>query len=158
MTTLAEKGHYRLGFTPEREPSAAPTANRLSMLETIPITVGIPDLGGVRPMLDQVEHWASELLDPATRDNQRMRLLTRMIAAQRARLALRETQREQLLLAGEFMAALVIDRIVQGDARRLAALIREHRAECQGGTCTVRVSVVAAGDHPQVNVLAGAAR
>ena len=109
-------------------------------------------------MLDQVEHWASELLDPATRDDQRMRLLTRMIAAQRAKLALRETQREQLLLAGEFMAALVIDRIVQGDARRLAALIREHRHECVGETRTVRVSVVAAGDHPQVNVLAGVGR
>ena len=61
--------HYRVGFTPEREPSAEPTANRLSALETIPLTVGLPDQGGVRPMLDQVEHWASELLDPATRDD-----------------------------------------------------------------------------------------
>ncbi len=158
MTTLAENNHYAVGFTPERELAAAPSSNRLSVLETIPLTVGLPDKGGVRPMLDQVEHWASELLEPATRDNQRMRLLARMIAAQRARLALRETQREQVLLAGEFMAALVLDKIVQGDARRLAALIREHRHECLGETRTVRVSVVAAKDRPQVNILAGAAR
>ncbi len=159
MTNLAEIHHHRLAFTPEREPPAAASdANRLSVLETTPLTVGIPDLGGVRPMLDQVEHWASELLDPATRDNQRMRLLSRMIAAQRAKLALRETQREQALLAGEFGAALVVDKIVQGDARRLAALIREHRHECLGEHRAVTVSVVAAGDRPQVNVLASAGR
>lgn len=158
MTNLAEKKHYHLGTTQERAAAAPSMANPLSSLETIPLTAGVSDKGGLASLIAQTEHWAGELLDPATRDSERMRLLARMIAALRAKLALRETQREQELLAGEFMAALVVDKLVQSDARRLSALLREHRHECQGEPRTVKVSVVAAGDHPQVNVLAGGVR
>lgn len=156
MTNLAEKGQYRVGFTPE-PPGASPTP-RLTTLEIMPLTAGVSDLGGVRAMVEQVEHWAAELLDPGRGDHERRRVLARMIAAVRAKLALRETQREQALSGGEFMAALVVDKLVQADARRLCALLRELRAECRGETRPVRVSVVAAGDRPQVNILAGAAR
>lgn len=156
MTNPQENRHteLRLGFAPELDPIEYPDQNRTCDLEQHTLAPGLfATKAAADALWDRLDAWASQLGDPEKRDEARVRHIARMIALLRAKLLLHERRREEMLHAGDTHLALVLDRIIQTDARRMEGLLREHREACRGGARVVQIAAVAVGDRPQVSVV-----
>lgn len=144
-----------LASIPCPPPHDRPAENGLSGVELLPLTTGVSaDLEGAALFWQQVNAWAGELADPEHRDEGRVRHLARMIAALRMKLLTNERRREKALLGDNSQLALVIDRMLQTDSRRLEGLLREHREGSRRGARTVHIAAVAIGQRPEVHVVA----
>ena len=145
---------HSVGVAPELNPAAHPDQNPISDLEQLALAPGLfATQESARSLWTRLDAWASQLGDPEKRDEARVRHIARMIALLRAKLLLHERRREEMLHAGDTHFALVLDRIIQTDARRLEGLLREHREACRGGARVVQIAAVAVGDRPQVSVI-----
>jgi hypothetical protein len=156
VTNPQENRHteLKLGFAPELDPIEHPDQNPVCDLEQQALAPGLfATKAAADALWTRLDAWASQLGDPETRDEARVRHLARMIAVLRAKLLLQERRREELLHAGDTHFALVLDRIIQTDGRRLEGLLREHRESCRGGARIVQIAAVAVGDRPQVSVV-----
>jgi hypothetical protein len=143
-----------LDFAPEVDPVAHPDENPLTDLEQLALTPGLfPTEESARALWARLDAWAGQLGDPERRGEARVRHIARMIVSLRAKLLVHERRRDEMLLLGDTHRALVLDRFIQTDGRRLEALLREHREACRGGARVVQISAVAVGDRPQVSVI-----
>lgn len=141
---------------PEPDPREAPGVNPLTSLEVTLLNTGITGEADAKQTLrKQVEDWAGRLSHVDTRNEGRVRYLARMISVLRAKMLVHETLREEALTHGTFDQALLLEHLLESETRRLLLLTREHRHECGGGTRVVKVTAIAVGDRPQVNVVAG---
>lgn len=156
MTNHSENDHplLQLGFTPELDPVENPDENPVCDLEQHTLAPGLfATKDAANALWDRLDAWAGQLGAPEKRDEARVRHLARMIAVLRAKLLLNERRREEMLHAGDTHFALVLDRVIQTDGRRLEGLLREHRESCRGGARVVQIAAVAVGDRPQVSVI-----
>lgn len=155
MTLLAEKdqGHLHVSFDPEGAPHDGSGTNPISSVERLALSSFLSG-EGTEVLWQQLDDWAGLLAAPATRRQSRVRHVARRIAALEARIIVSELRRDRMLSAGDFSRAMLLDRMLLTDSRRLEGLLREHRASCDDGARSVTVSAVAVGDRPQVNVIA----
>jgi hypothetical protein len=143
-----------LGFIPEVDPVEHPEQNPVCDLEQHTLAPGLfATNDAANALWNRLDAWASQLGDPEKRNETRVRHLARMIAVLRAKLLLNERRREEMLHAGDTHFALVLDRVIQTDSRRLEGLLREHRESCRGGARVVQIAAVAVGERPQVSVV-----
>jgi hypothetical protein len=142
-----------LDSEPEPDPALHPGQNVMTDLEQSMLT---PALRGseaaMRVLCERINGWAAQLAHPETRGEARVRHLARMIAALRAKLLIHERRRDEAEIAGDSHRALLLDRFLQTDSRRLEALLREHREACRGGVRVVQIAAVAIGDQAHVSV------
>lgn len=82
----------------------------------------------------------------------RLRLLARTIALLHAKVEVLEGIADNALVARDFAAVAVTQKVLDATARRLAALLAEHRLATQAERRSVAVSVVS--QNAQVNVQA----
>ena len=149
-----KRPELRLGSVSELDPAEHPDQNPVCDLEQHTLAPGLfATKDAANALWDRLDAWASQLGDPEKRNEARVRHLARMIAVLRAKLLLHERRREEMLHAGDTHLALVLDRIIQTDGRRLEGLLREHRESCRGGARVVQIAAVAVGDRPQVSVV-----
>jgi hypothetical protein len=156
VTNPQENRHtqLKLGFAPELDPIEHPGQNPVCDLEQHTLAPGLfATKDAANALWDRLDAWAGQLGDPEKRNEARVRHLARMIAVLRAKLLLHERRREEMLHAGDAHFALVLDRIIQTDGRRLEGLLREHRDSCSGGARVVQIAALAIGDRPQVSVV-----
>ena len=156
MTNPQENRHtqLKLGFASELDPIEHPHQNPVCDLEQHTLAPGLfATKDAADALWNRLDAWAGQLGDPEKRNEARVRHLARMIAVLRAKLLLHERRREEMLHAGDIHLALVLDRIIQTDGRRLEGLLREHRDSCHGGARVVQIAAVAVGDRPQVSVV-----
>ncbi len=159
MTNPQDNGHgHEVVFYREVDPLVHPTENPLSEMERIPLESGVKaDPGATTLMWMRLDAWAGQLGDPERRDEVRQRHVARMIASLRMKILLHERRRDKALLGDDPQLALVVDRMLLTDSRRLEGLLREHREGERRGARTVHISAVAVGNRPEVHVVASRA-
>ncbi|TAK25708.1 MAG: hypothetical protein EPO40_21920 [Myxococcaceae bacterium] len=156
MTNPQENSHvHQIAFVPDLDPLLHPTENPLSETERISLEPGVKSDPQTADLLwKQLDAWAGQLADPERRDEARQRHVARMIASLRMKILLHERRRDQALLGGDSHLALVVDRMLLTDSRRLEGILREHREGDRRGARTVHISAVAIGNRPEVHVVA----
>lgn len=156
MTDPQDNSHtHGMDFVSELDHLTHPAENRLSEVEKLSLAPGVcADPKAASCLWKQLDAWAGQLADPERRDEARVRHVAKMIAAMRMKILLHERRREQALLGGDSPLALVIDRLLLTDSRRLEGLLREHREGGRRGARTVHISAVAIGNRPEVHVVA----
>ena len=143
---------YPIDFTPEHDGGDPHPPNTVTPLEALAVRSGIRG-DGAEVVVAQVNEWASQLADPATRAEARVRQLARMVAALRARIALNEVLRQEQLKARDFVAVAMVQHLLDRDARTLTAYLGELRAEDdRAARHVLRVRTVVIAAQPTVNV------
>jgi hypothetical protein len=107
--------------------------------------------GAVQELVDWATNSARSLVGP-DRNEARMRLLARAIAATRAQMLCLEQLLGQRVNVRDVRGAELVDKILTSTTRRLAALLAEHRAACSAGQ---RAVVVGVGHAERVTIKAG---
>lgn len=130
-----------------------PPTNVVCDLEFASLSVLISS-GAEELLRPGVDAWASELAEPFGPDNPRARHLARDIALLRMRLVLNDRRREDLFTSGDPVRAMLMERVLQTDGRRLEGLMRCLREEQRGSARSVQIGSVTFNDRAQVNVLA----
>lgn len=125
---------------------------KLSTLERVAasgLELGCEEDGA--PVLREILAWAEALDSPTTREPARLRLVSKLLAASRAKLLLIERIRDHHLMAGNTAELRMAQRALDGETRRLAILLAEHRMACAADKRSVTVAV---GQANTVNIAA----
>lgn len=103
------------------------------------------------PVLREILAWAEALDAPATRDPARLRLVSKLLATSRAKLLLIERIRDHHLMSGNAAEFRMAQRALDGETKRLAILLSEHRMACAAHARSVTVAV---GQANTINIAA----
>lgn len=123
----------------------------LSWLERKALRMGLPvDDQAVAPFDALVLNTAQALVGPE-REEVRLRMTAKALAATRARLLVLEALLDARLAAGDAAGVRESSRLVEGVRRHLVALLAEHRACDAGRRTPVKVMV---GQADAVNIMA----
>lgn len=115
---------------------------KLSTLERLAargMEIGSEDDGA--PVLREILAWAEALDSSATRDAARLRLVSKLLAASRAKSLLIERIRDHHLMAGNAAELRMAQRALDSETKRLAVLLAEHRMACSADKRSVTVAV-----------------
>ncbi|MEI8257375.1 MAG: hypothetical protein WCJ30_17000 [Deltaproteobacteria bacterium] len=105
-------------------------------------------------LLQNVNQLAHALGRGEDRDDARLRMVSRLIAVYRTKVLLLEVRRDDALAVRDFATVIVLERLIDGTARRLSRLLAEHRQTCAGRR-PVNVTAVSVQQTGTVNVIAG---
>lgn len=139
----------------ERPEDAKPTTSRLKLSALERVAAGGLALGEddvTASVLRETLAWAEALDDEATREAARLRFVAKALAATRARCLVIERLRDHYLMAGHAAETRLAQRVLDGETRRLAVLLAEHRHSCASERRSVTVAV---GRVDTVNIAAG---
>jgi hypothetical protein len=113
-----------------REPNAALRV-KLSPLDKLALD-GLVDPRDFSAIVSMVEDSATAL-SGFDRHEVRVRLVSRAVAAERARMLILQGMLDERLTARDLDGAAEVDRLLLSTTRRLAILLGEHRAACSAG-------------------------
>ncbi len=168
LTDLVEKDTATLA------PSAAPTTQsdpvvaaivqkptsvgkrfKLSPMEEVAVAKLItPERALVDQMLFEVLVWAEALDDPARRDENRVRLVAKTLAASRAKQLYLEGVRDWHLERNSIEMCRLVQRALDSETRRFGMLLVEHRLNCTVASAMRPVSVSVGAVQGNVNIAA----